>query len=269
MSYSLLLTTVVIILILLYILFKLYEINKSITNTNKSSLVSIKTSTIEYEEQHIPKIIIQTWKTNTIPQRYMQLIESIKQYNPDYQYIFFTDDDIEDFLKTNYPEYYRTYLNLPITIQRIDFFRYIAVYHFGGFYMDLDMLCLKSFDSLLKHKCVFPVDEFITENLCHYRRYRGFCQKENYFLLGQYAFAAAPRHPFIKRLIDYIHKNINYYIKYVNYDSEDYVYKTTGPDFVTNLYIDDDDKDNIIILNNGKRQFFGDYAKHNYFGTWK
>lgn len=257
-------TAIIVILILAYIAFKLYEYNKSIIIN--SSLV---TKNINNVNHTIPKIIIQTWKSNVVPQRYMQLIDSIKRYNPDYEYLFFTDNDIEKFLANYYPEYYSTYLRLPIKIQRIDFFRYIAVYHFGGFYMDLDMLCLKSFDTLLKHQCIFPVDEFVSENMCVFDRYKLFCDKDQNFLLGQYAFAAAPKHPFIKKLIDTIHKSINDYIKYLNTESEDYVYQTTGPDFVTSLYMNSASKKDIFIINNGQRQYFGDYAKHNYFGTWK
>jgi mannosyltransferase OCH1-like enzyme len=221
------------------------------------------------EKDMIPKIIIQTWKTNVVPSRYTKLVDSIKKNNPTYKYLFFTDNDIETFLKLNYPEYHQTYLNLPIKIQRIDFFRYVAVYHYGGFYMDLDMSCFKSFDDLLKYNCIFPVDEFITEYMCKLPRYKNICDKGQYFLLGQYAFAASPRHPFIKNIIDIIHTNIDRYVKNVIYNNDDYVYKTTGPDFVTNVYTNYSDKNDIFVLNNGKRQYFGDYAKHNYFGTWK
>ena len=88
------------------------------------------------------------------------------------------------------------------------------------------------------------------------------------YLLGQYAFAAEPRNQFIKLLIDTIHENIDKYVNNVN-NSELYVYRTTGPDYVTNLYLDYENKDDIKILHNNKRQYFGDYAKHNYFGSWK
>jgi mannosyltransferase OCH1-like enzyme len=183
--------------------------------------------------------------------------------------MFFTDENIVDFFKAHYPEYYKTYLNLPIKIQRIDFFRYVAVYHYGGFYLDLDMLCLTSFNNLLNYECIFPVDEYISGELCKHQRYKEFCDNKQNFLLGQYAFAASPKHPFIKKLIDNIHNNINKYIKYVDFGSDDYVYKTTGPDFVTEVYMKYNDSDSIFILDNGKRQYFGNYAKHNYFGSWK
>jgi hypothetical protein len=92
-----------------------------------------------------------------------------------------------------------------------------------------------------------------------------------YFLLGQYAFGAKPKDPFIKLLIDTIHLNIEQTIKQYNTSSnkEIYVYVTTGPDFVSNLYMNYSNKNSIKILHNGKRQYFGKYAQHNFFGSWK
>lgn len=254
--------TFAIMLILLILVFILYKLNNVIHRIDKSILVTPVNG-------NIPKIIIQTWKSDTVPQRYIELIETIKNNNPDYEYLFFTDQDIEDFLKSHYPKYYKTYLSLPIKIQKIDFFRYVAVYHYGGFYMDLDMNGLKSFDSLLHFNCVFPVDEYISKHLCKVARYKPFCERGQKLLLGQYAFAAAPKHPFIKKIIDTIHANIHKYIRTVNFDSDEYVYSSTGPDFVTDVYLNYNNKNDITILDNGKRQYFGDYARHHYFGTWK
>ena len=265
MYYNYTLRVVIIVLLVGPIFYNLYAIYK---NANSTETFTDK-QLCSNKKQLIPKIIIQTWKTNNVPTRYQPLVNSIKSNNSGYKYMFFTDADIETFLKTNYAEYYKTYLKLPIIIQRIDFFRYIAIYHYGGFYMDLDMECLKPFDNLLNHSCIFPIDEFISKEMGEYPRYKSYSDRGYNFLLGQYAFAAEPKHPFIKSLIDKIHENINNYIKNVDVGSHDYVYKTTGPDFCTDVYIDYPDKSNIAILNNNKRQYFGDYAKHNYFGTWK
>ena len=224
---------------------------------------------IENAKERIPKIIIQTWKTNIIPQRYMKLINSVKVKNPNYKYLFFTDKDIEEFLKSYYPEYYDTFLKLPKIIQKIDFFRYISVYHFGGFYLDLDMEVFSSFDNLLHNSCVFPIDEYISKKMCNLMRYNNYCQREQGFLLGQYAFGAEPKNSFIKLLIDTIDERIDYYINNFENNSEDYIYKTTGPDYVTDIYMEYENKNSITILDNGKRQHFGNYAKHKYFGTWK
>lgn len=232
----------------------------------------------------IPKIIIQTGKTKN-PPKYKGFIDLIKTQNPDYKYLFFDDNDIETFLKEEYPEYWKTYQRLPILIQKIDFFRYIAVYHYGGIYLDMDMKVLKPFDdALLNNNTVFPVDEYLTKPLHRWKRYKPFCKRNCYFLLGQYAFAANPKNAFIKTLIDNIHIRIEQIVKehdvlglqktkkegpQKNPEMELYVYKTTGPDYVTQCFIDFYNKQEIFILDNGNRQMFGNYAKHMYMGSWK
>ena len=225
----------------------------------------------EEEKNQIPKIIIQTWKDNDIPKKYQPLIQSIQEKNPTYQYLFFTDEEIDAFLKKNYPEYYKTYLALPVIIQKIDFFRYVAVYHYGGFYFDLDMSGLKPLDeSVLNHESVFPIDTLIQDNQCKQRRYISYCDVGMDILLGQYAFAAKKNDPFIKELIENIHKNIEQIKeRYKTDKTRSLVYQTTGPDYVTDVYLRYKKKDNVFILPSTKNQYFGDYAVHNYFGTWK
>ena len=224
-----------------------------------------------FQNNSIPKIIIQTWKTKNIPEKYKNDIQSVKNYNKNYQYIFFSDDDIEYFLKINYPKYYETYKKLPVKIQKIDFFRYIAVYHYGGFYFDLDITGLYPLDELLDYECVFPVDLLITPNKCNRNRLKKYCALGMNILLGQYAFGARPNNNFIKTLIDGIHNNIDNYIKkYEKYgETLQYVYSSTGPDYVTDIYIDYNKKDEIHILDFDYAQYFGKYAKHNHYGTWK
>ena len=221
------------------------------------------------ENEKIPRILIQTWKTNKLPEKCEKFVDELKRLHPDYNYKFFTDNDIYQFLKDNYEEYLKTYDKLPLTIQKIDFFRYIAIYHFGGIYLDLDMECKKNMNSMLTHNSVFPVDEYINHINGKKPRYAGFYNDKQHFLLGQYAFAAEPKNEFIKVLIDGIHKNIDRIVRTVNHNDDNYVYITTGPDYVTKKYMEYNEKNKIEILDNKKRQQFGDYAEHKYFGSWK
>ena len=224
-----------------------------------------------FSNQTIPKIIIQTWKSNDIPDKYKDYIASVKRYNPDFKYLFFTDDDIDKFIKLEYPNYYDTYLKLPVKIQKIDYFRYIAVYHYGGFYFDLDMNSTYPLDDLLNYDCIFPVDQNLQIYKKDKSRYKYYFEKNMNFMLGQYAFGAKPKDKFIKLLIDIINNNIDKYIDiYKDHgDTLQYVYSSTGPDFVTDVYIEYKNKNDIHILHYPEAQYFGKYAKHNYIGTWK
>ena len=285
--------------IILYCLF-FYEINENFypysnSKNNINNIKSLDTSKIQkkhiqntkiqnmqfqnthIENTKIPKILIQTWKNEHIPLIYLSLINSVKKYNPDYTYMLFTDDDIVDFLKNNYPNYYETYLKLPVVIQKIDFFRYVAIYHYGGFYLDLDIKCLQSFDLLLDeldgHDAVFPIDMILTGSKCKEDRLSSYCEQNIPYMIGQFAFAAKPNHPFIRLLVDNIHNRIDYivdtYHKLKNKKNHNFVYTTTGPDYVTTSYYQYKGRDSIKILEHKKNQYFGDYAKHVTFGTWK
>lgn len=263
---------VLLFIILLIILF-FYLINNILyKSTFNENFNNMDFETLEPTNE-IPKIIIQTWKNINIPGRYKDLVASVKKYNPTYEYLLFTDDDIENFLNKNYPEYYQTFLKLPVFIQKIDFFRYIAIYHYGGFYFDLDIECFKSLDNLLKHDSVFGIDTHLGGNLCFGKRFTPFCDNGNNFFVGQYAFAAKKNNEFIKILIDNIHNNIDVilseYDKLTDKKNMDYVYVTTGPDYVTKLYYEYPNKDSIKILEHPDGQTFGDFAQHQYMGTWK
>jgi mannosyltransferase OCH1-like enzyme len=229
----------------------------------------------------IPKNIIQVWidfdkklgTSKEYPKHYNSYVKSVKRINPTFNYMFFNETKIENFLKTEYPEYYVTYTKLPVNIQKVDFFRYIAMYHYGGFYFDLDITALEPLDELVSYECVFPIDNFINPDMCSSNRYKEYCKKNMDFLLGQYAFGAKPRHSFFRILIDGIHKNIDQYIhtfKTQKYEVfEDYVYETTGPDYVTTQYMNYGKKESITILEYPERQYFGKYARHSYKGSWK
>lgn len=258
---------VIIFLIIIIIFILLNFVNDSM----KNKVVVYE----RFENNEIPKIIIQTWKTKAIPDKYKEDYDSLRKYNPKYQFLFFNDPDIKYFLQSNYPEYYKIYNKLPIIIQKIDFFRYVAVYHYGGFYFDLDMRCFMSLDKLLKYNCVFPID-LVLKKRCENtnfvrKRFKNYCENDMTFMVGQYAFGARPRHPFIKKLITTIQDNIDQYLEdfKINGDTLQYVYSTTGPDYVTDLYMEYDNKDDVHILDYPDGQHFGEYAVHNHYGTWK
>lgn len=232
--------------------------------------------------ESIPKIIIQIWIQKDggkplIPQNQIEYMNKMRKMNPGFQHLFFTNDDVQKFFESNYPEYYDTYKRLPAFIQKLDFFRYLAVYHYGGFYFDMDVDPHKPLDSAIaNHQAVFPIDEYGDARSCSTSRMMATCKKGRPFLLGQYAFATVAKHPFLKYVVDKIKNNVDTYIdvaKKIENANKEYahyfVYKTTGPDFITDCYNQYNKPGQFYILSNGQRQVFGDYATHNYAGTWK
>ncbi len=217
--------------------------------------------------------IIQTWKTNQIPNIYLEFVESVKKYGKKFKYLFFNDQDIINFIKNEFPEYLHTFNNLNYKIQQIDFFRYLAIYHFGGIYLDLDVKLTHSLEELLDEPliCKFPIEqENIKDKVI---RKQGFSS-----LIGQYAFYAPAKHPFLKKIIDNI-VNPRIPFSHIMSASEGHsdkasdvlIYYTTGPILVTQSFLDMDYKLDIELLRTRPptSNKFGKYGVHNCHGTWR
>jgi hypothetical protein len=216
--------------------------------------------------------IIQTWKTQTIPLHYREFVNKVKTMNPNWNYMFFDDDDIIEFMKST--EYYETFSNLSGKIQQIDFFRYVAIYYYGGIYLDLDIDIICSFDDVDLTKCIFPIEV----------KYAGdeILKSQGIDLIGNYAFYSPKGHPFLKKIIDNIvtQRIPNVIIENAQKnhtdDSRDvYVYYRTGPILVSQSYADfvlSNEGDSGLVLIEPEPysdNCFGKYGFHRCYGSWR
>ncbi len=143
----------------------------------------------------IPRRIIQAWNSANPPLRSRAVMANMKLLNADYEYLFFDNPKVEEFIGREFPQYRWVFDSFRYPIQRYDFFRYLVVYRYGGFYFDLDVLLASSLSDLLKHGCVFPfeaitVSRFLRNNL------------GMDWQIGSYAFGAAPGHAFLEAIIE-------------------------------------------------------------------
>ncbi len=119
---------------------------------------------------------------------------SVRLLNPDFEYKFFDDQQVKQFVLEKFPQYHSVFESFRFPIQRYDLFRYLAIYHHGGFYFDVDVMLASGLSSLLQHGCVFPFEGL---TLSGFLRERGMDWE-----IGNYGFGAAPGHPFIKAIIE-------------------------------------------------------------------
>ena len=161
---------------------------------NALSIASPATATVR-NPNGIPKRIVQTAKTANLPLISQAASASIKLLNPDFEYCFFDNEQVAAFMRDEFPEYLNVFDNFPHPIQRYDFFRYLAIYRLGGFYLDLDVFLARSLTPLLEFECVLPFEELTLSAVL-----RGKYGID--WEAGNYAFGAAPGHPFVKAVID-------------------------------------------------------------------
>lgn len=150
----------------------------------------------------IPKRIVQFWVPRGDAPKQVQLslltravMSNLRLLNPDFEYVFFYGNEVQQFVDDEFPEYRDVFNSFRFPIQKFDFFRYLAVYRYGGFYFDLDVLLAEGLTSLVNYGCVFPF-----EGLTLSRLLRNQCNMD--WQIANYAFGAAPGHPFLKAVIE-------------------------------------------------------------------
>ena len=109
----------------------------------------------------IPKIIHQSYKDwESKPHFFNKSPELIKQYMPDWNYQFWSDDDLDSFIKETYSDSYDMWLTLTPKIKRIDVSRYYLLHHFGGVYLDMDFHLRKDIEYLLTGAKIFSYKSY-------------------------------------------------------------------------------------------------------------
>ncbi|TCD68214.1 hypothetical protein EIP91_011386 [Steccherinum ochraceum] len=106
--------------------------------------------------ERIPRIIHQTWKSETLPPKWVNVSQGCRDMNPDYEYMLWTDASAREFIADQYSWFLDTYDGYTYPIQRADVIRYFVLHHYGGIYIDLDIGCVRPLDSLLAYPVILP-----------------------------------------------------------------------------------------------------------------
>ena len=99
----------------------------------------------------IPKNIIQTHKTNYIHPFIFNNIVNVLARNLEYDYYFITDEDARELMIHYFDQSILDAFNkIKMGAAQGDFKRYIALYVYGGIYLDLDASIEYSLDDFFK-----------------------------------------------------------------------------------------------------------------------
>ena len=171
-------------------------------------------------ENKIPKIIHLVWLGSPLPNNVSLLIEGWKLNHVDWEFKVWGDNNISELEPHSIPSY-KGVKNLGA---KSDIIRYLAVYKYGGIYIDTDFMSVRSFDELLSYD-FFGGGYAIMED-------------DNPEIFNG-LFGSVPKHPIIKDCIDTIKKGI---------DHSQSILNTTGPRFFTKMVMKNIKSDNITVL---------------------
>lgn len=180
----------------------------------------------------IPKIIHQVYvkqkPDSLFPKEYQRCQKTVFEHHPDFQYKLYNEHDMENVIQTHCPEYLEPWNKLPRMIMKIDIFRIMLMYIFGGIWVDFDYHFFKTFD-LLQHKIVLT------------------CNKEdelgNPISVANALMASQPNQPFWKNILNSFFKQD----KPIRYQSEWDVIRETGPQFLTKSWKEYQSKNDIHV----------------------
>lgn len=99
----------------------------------------------------IPKVIYQTFHSKILPYNIQNLINEMLSNNPDYEYCIYDDEDIENFIMSEFDDKtYQAFKMLNVGAAKADFWRYCILYKKGGVYLDIDSSITGKLDQLIK-----------------------------------------------------------------------------------------------------------------------
>jgi mannosyltransferase OCH1-like enzyme len=166
----------------------------------------------------IPKIIHQTGpdesKWHPI---WKECSESWKNTFPDFQYMYWTDDDLRNLVRDEYPDYLELYDNFSHHIMRIDFARFCILHSYGGIYADLDTYCYQNFYNLLRR------DLYIVQSWEDWKE-----KVQNSLMIS------TPNHQFWEKCMmfsSFTYNKLNSY----QFSHKDYILECCGPKMISRI----------------------------------
>ena len=159
----------------------------------------------------IQKNIFQSWHTKELHPLIQEKIDVIQKLNPEYSYHLYNDNDMDIFVNEHYSGLIsECYNKLNIIVAKVDFWRYLVLYKYGGIYLDMDSTIEKPLNELIR-----STDEAIIS------------AEGNPNLYVQWALIFSKDHPILKKTIDLVVSNIQ------NNSYPNDIHKMTGPTVYT------------------------------------
>jgi len=109
----------------------------------------------------IPKKIFQTWTNLNVSEKLQKIIDTWKINNPDYEYFLYDNNMSRNFIVENFSiEVINAYDKINTGAFRADLWRYCILYKYGGFYADIDTLCIGKIDDFINEYTdyIIPID---------------------------------------------------------------------------------------------------------------
>ena len=149
----------------------------------------------------IPKIIWTYWHEPKLPSLLKKFINTWKKHNPNFKIIILNNKNIKTFLPTEDLDILNDKKNKTPT-RFSDIVRYDILYKYGGIWSDISIICLKSYNSILK--------KMKNKNLEYYGYLHNDNPHKDKTLISSWFFVCVPNSIFLKDIVSKMNEVENF-----------------------------------------------------------
>ncbi len=133
-----------------------------------------------------------------------RLVEATRAFCAEHGFTheYFDDDAMASFVAEEFPQWLPTFESLGTIVEKADLWRYMVVYHHGGFYLDLDCEILPGLAIALR-RLDRPLVQIERDGWLEVAR--GICQLPEF---GQFFFAFPPRSPLLLEVLEEVVRRV-------------------------------------------------------------
>lgn len=201
---------------------------------------------------NIPRIIHQIWYQGelNVPSHLQAYRQTWMDIHKKYVFVLWDKDRIEALINSLPRSIKKLYYSYELMIQRIDFAKYIILYIYGGIYIDMDVKCLKSLDTIYEKYS----DKNVILSLCPYNFFHALSLRlvglrGDEKLINNGVIACTPNNSFLLNVIEQAKKNRQTIFEALPRNFL-HIFYTTGPVMVTHAFRNTKKRQDIVVLDN-------------------
>lgn len=187
--------------------------------------------------------------SETLPEKLKNAKRSWIQRHPKYSYTLWNKTSIDWLITKEYPFLKTLYNSYGHWVRRADVARYLVLYHYGGWYVDLDVICKQSLDTLEQEA------EALNKTVIVRETEPVGCSND---FIG-----ITKRHPFLYAVLHSLHMSNRWYIfPYAN------TMFSTGPTFLWGRYLNYPNKSQFYSIDRAKYSKYIEVLHNSSWHSW-
>jgi mannosyltransferase OCH1-like enzyme len=210
------------------------------------------------------------WDDGPLPWRLRAMLGSWLRHHrpPKWRIVLWNRRQAEELVRARYPDLAEIYAGYSRPVQRADLLRYLLLHEFGGFYADLDILCVSSLSGLLPEgseaSIVVQVEKLLSaERAAEIGRAQSIRQgrPELPERIANYFMGCRSGHPLMAEVIALARERSGLEVRN-DYD----VLYTTGPDVMSEVIARHRERPDLVVLPRERAEAF---LRHFCRGSWR